>query len=161
MSQDVHRGVALGGRYDGKTLEGLSPLQVSWTRPSLVPVGGNISAASAEIETAVYMWIGLSGREFWWPQGPLPLAAEVLERLLGGYRLQPGYGPDGDSPGMDPQLLVAPRTDLVDCMLVFEASPDGRPEGTVTIRSPSFAASGRIFKWLQGQIAVAHRKLRR
>jgi len=99
--------------------------------------------------------------------------AQQLNARLGGFN--PGYwqnvtggrlsGPnrlDGDSAGIPAELTVAPRTDLVESILRLDPKVeylDGSVRGDVTVSLPGSDGAGRVFKWLQGQIEVARRKV--
>ena len=63
---------------------------------------------------------------------------------------------DGDSPGIPAEMMVAPRTDLMDCRLDLGPGPH---QGHVTVWARDYAGAGRIFKWLQGEVATARRKI--
>jgi hypothetical protein len=73
--------------------------------------------------------------------------------LMGPTRL------DGDSAGVPADLTVAPRTDLMDCTLQLWPPDPTMRAGGVTVIGKDYAANGRVFKWLQGQVQLARRKI--
>lgn len=58
-----------------------------------------------------------------------------------------------DTPGIPADQVPVPRIDLKDCSIRIEAP------GLITIRARDYAGAGRIFKWLQGQLMIANRKI--
>jgi hypothetical protein len=64
-----------------------------------------------------------------------------------------------DSPGVPPEQVPAPRTDLMDCTLQLWPPDPTMRAGGITVIGRDYAANGRMFKWLQGQVILARRKI--
>jgi hypothetical protein len=65
--------------------------------------------------------------------------------------------PSADTPGVPPKDVPRPDEDLHTCAIMLDpGSPhQDDPPVTIVIYPLDYAAGGRIFKWLQGQMALA------
>jgi hypothetical protein len=61
-----------------------------------------------------------------------------------------------DTPGVPPRDVPRPDADLAVCSLWLDPDWAHQDEGaTVTVVAADYAAAGRVFKWLMGQMALA------
>jgi hypothetical protein len=64
-----------------------------------------------------------------------------------------------DTPGLPPWMVPVPYEDLTQVSIMLNPCTSKEEQATIVINAANYAAAGRVFKWLMGQVILAGKEV--